>query len=433
VLKVETTLFNTYTGDTQTTLNTKFDTITSTGGTVTIVDGGATVNLEAGGGGETNTASNIGGGEGLFSGKTGVDLEFKSLTSTGGTVVIDSTGATVNLEAAALSTIYFRGVSDDTGDYNVASPLAIPWDGANIKSAGITHSTGTTPTRVTVDEAGQYDIYASAYYESSATQRAQLKLTVWVNGVQQTTVGEGQGGYARFAGSANRGMSHVATILDLSADDYIEIRSELDAITGAVALIAGQSVFKIHKLNGTKGDKGDTGAAGAGETNTAGAGETNTASNVGGGEGLYNNKTGVDLEFKSLTSTGGTVTISSTGETVNVESVNPTLSKTFTLQEPTATDDITMFRTDVAITVQEITTVNVGTTPSTTFVIKHDTTRSATGTNVANSQTSTNTGTGAVITINDATIPVNSWIWLETSAASGTDVYLTIDIRYTED
>ena len=53
-----------------------------------------------GGGGEINTASNIGGGEGLFSGKSGVDLQFKSLTSTGGTVTITSTGSTVNLESS---------------------------------------------------------------------------------------------------------------------------------------------------------------------------------------------------------------------------------------------------------------------------------------------------------------------------------------------
>ena len=48
---------------------------------------------------EITTVSNIGGGTGLFSGKTGVDLEFKTLTSTGGTVSISSTGATVNIEA----------------------------------------------------------------------------------------------------------------------------------------------------------------------------------------------------------------------------------------------------------------------------------------------------------------------------------------------
>lgn len=56
--------------------------------------------LPSAGGGESNTASNIGGGEGIFSGKSGVDLQFKSLTSTGNTVTISSTGATVNLEAA---------------------------------------------------------------------------------------------------------------------------------------------------------------------------------------------------------------------------------------------------------------------------------------------------------------------------------------------
>jgi hypothetical protein len=61
------------------------------------------VNLEAvgGGGGEVNTASNIGAGTGVFSSKVGTDLEFKSLTSTGGTVAITNTATTVNVESAS--------------------------------------------------------------------------------------------------------------------------------------------------------------------------------------------------------------------------------------------------------------------------------------------------------------------------------------------
>jgi hypothetical protein len=81
----------------------QFKTLTSTGATVTITSTATTVNLEAvgGGGGEVNTASNIGAGTGVFSSKVGTDLEFKSLTSTGGTVAITNTATTVNVESAS--------------------------------------------------------------------------------------------------------------------------------------------------------------------------------------------------------------------------------------------------------------------------------------------------------------------------------------------
>tara|TARA_Y100000004_G_scaffold32618_1_gene34349 strand:+ start:22 stop:399 length:378 start_codon:yes stop_codon:yes gene_type:complete len=107
--------------------------------------------------------------------------------------------------------------------------------------------------------------------------------------------------------------------------------------------------------------------------------------------------------------------------------------KTFTLQEPTATDDITIFRTDVDITVQEVIACSTGTSPSTTYQLKHHTDRSNAGNNLTNSLTTTSNTTGNIATLDDATIPANSWVWIETSAASGTNVYLSIDIRYTED
>ena len=111
----------------------------------------------------------------------------------------------------------------------------------------------------------------------------------------------------------------------------------------------------------------------------------------------------------------------------------PTLSRTFTLEAPASADDITVFRTDVAITVQEVIAVNVGTTPSTTYQLKHSTDRSAAGNNLTTSSSTTSITTGDIATLSDATIPANSFVWLEVSAASGTNVYLTIDIRYTED
>lgn len=110
-----------------------------------------------------------------------------------------------------------------------------------------------------------------------------------------------------------------------------------------------------------------------------------------------------------------------------------TLNKTFTLQEPTASDNITVFRTDVAITVQEVIACSTGSSPSTTYQLKHHTDRSNAGNALTTSAATTSTTTGDTASLSDVTIPANSWVWLETSAASGTDVYLSVDIRYTED
>jgi hypothetical protein len=123
--KLNITDFNTYSGNVQTQLDTKIENGINSGGANEVfsgksgtdlyfrtISGGSNTTVTTvgdiikidttggGGGGEINTASNIGGGEGLFSGKSGVDLQFKSLTSTGGTVTITSTGSTVNLESS---------------------------------------------------------------------------------------------------------------------------------------------------------------------------------------------------------------------------------------------------------------------------------------------------------------------------------------------
>ena len=108
-------------------------------------------------------------------------------------------------------------------------------------------------------------------------------------------------------------------------------------------------------------------------------------------------------------------------------------NRTLTLQAPTSSDDITIFRTDVAITVQEVIAVSVGTTPSTTYQLKHSTDRDAAGSNLTTSAATTSKTTGNVATLSVAAIPANSWVWLETTAASGTNVILTVDIRYTID
>ena len=107
-------------------------------------------------------------------------------------------------------------------------------------------------------------------------------------------------------------------------------------------------------------------------------------------------------------------------------------TKTITIERPTNSEDITIFRTDVAITVQEVIAVRTG-TGATNFRLRHSTNRAAAGTLVTNNLNSNSTTVGNIAPLGDSTIPANSWIWLETIGANGTNVTFTVDLRYTVD
>jgi hypothetical protein len=270
--------------------------------------------------------------------------------------------------------VYFRTTSTDAStNYNQANYVQMQWT-----STGAISSTGISlaSNKFTVTDAGQYDVYASAYYEGLA-QRVQLKLAIYVNGTVVNLAGKGQGGYARDTGTADKGMSHISSLLDLSAGDEVEIYAKQDGITsGDGKLISGQSVFKMHKLQGLKGDKGDTG----------------------------------------------------TGATAD-------LNKALTLESPTASENITIWRTNVAITIEQIHAVSTGTSPNTTFKLWHAANRNEGSPSAIITFTGTTSETtGDVITPTgtNGVIPAGDWIWFQTNAASGTDVILTVNIRYTE-
>jgi hypothetical protein len=109
-----------------------------------------------------------------------------------------------------------------------------------------------------------------------------------------------------------------------------------------------------------------------------------------------------------------------------------THTKTITIESPTSSEDITFFRTDAAITVQEVIAVRTG-NGATNFKLRHSTNRAAGGTLVTNNLNSNSGSVGNIAPLSDRTIPANSWIWLETTGASGTNVTFTVDLRYTID
>jgi hypothetical protein len=96
---------------------------------------------------------------------------------------------------------------------------------------------------------------------------------------------------------------------------------------------------------------------------------------------------------------------------------------------------MTIFFTDKAITVQKMAAVLTGTTPSVTWSVRFAGDRSAAGTEViTGGRTTTSTTTGDVITtFNNAAIPANSYVWLTTTAVSGTVNTFHTTITYTVD
>ncbi len=112
-------------------------------------------------------------------------------------------------------------------------------------------------------------------------------------------------------------------------------------------------------------------------------------------------------------------------------------SKSITIENPTNAEDISIFFTEKAITITEIRAVLIGSsTPSVTWTIRHHATdRNNAGIEVVTSGTTTTSTTGGddVTAFNDATIPADSFVWLETTAKSGTVTELHITIIYTVD
>jgi len=126
----------------------------------------------------------------------------------------------------------------------------------------------------------------------------------------------------------------------------------------------------------------------------------------------------------NITSTGYT------GSSGYVGSGGTTL-KSLTVYEPTSTENITLFFTTVALTLSKVAAVLTGSnSPSINYSIKSGSDRSSASETNVNSTTVTSTTTGTNATIADSTISANSWVWLETSAASGTVSSLTVTLEF---
>jgi hypothetical protein len=165
-----------------------------------------------------------------------------------------------------------------------------------------------------------------------------------------------------------------------------------------------------------------------------GGGESNLTTNVGAGHGVALAKVGVTLPFKSFVEGDDIEIVSSADELrINYTGAFPVSTKAMVLERPIASDNISIFFTEVAITITQINDVIVGAT-SVAWNISHAPTRNGSPNDIFAVDRITNSIIGSETTIfDDATIPAGSWVWYEASAIDGIPDALSITIEYTID
>jgi len=194
----------------------------------------------------------------------------------------------------------------------------------------------------------------------------------------------------------------------------------LDAYTGTN--FAGASTDSVLVVNATTGavNKRHAGLYGADGTGLT----QEQVEDIVGAMTTSNTETGIAVDYQD-------------GDgTIDFVVTKPKHIKGATMQAPTASENVTLFYTDHAITITRVSDAVLGSSPSVTYNIRFAATRdSGSPTDVFSSNRVANTTAGTTTTTitGDATIPANQWVWLITSATSGTVNDFNATIQYTED
>ena len=285
--------------------------ISQTADTITIE------NTAGGGGGEANTASNQGAGEGLAMTKSGVDLPFKSLLA-GSNITLTPAADTVTIAATGGS-----GEANTTSNQGAGQGLAMTKSGVDLPFktlvAGANITLTPTADTLTIESTGggggsaqfvwKFDSSTAASNPGSGSFRYNNSNPALVTALYFNEESENGGDLSTILNSMQVGDKFYIQ----QSDDGT--RYGLFTISGAPTDNTGWHTFPVT-VDDSDTVPEDGKECGVNLIFSGEAGEANTSSNTGAGAQLAKAKAGVDLPFRSLVA--GSTKLSATQNTDDV-------------------------------------------------------------------------------------------------------------------
>jgi len=248
-----------------------------------IVSGSITVLGSSSFSGSSETASNLGSGEGTFAQKVGIDLQFKSLVGQG-SIAISSDATQIYISSSA-SGSGGGGSGDVTNAVNVGAGQGI-----------FANKSGSVLQFRSIVASGSIGITSGS---DSITIFSTGGGTTFEEYEQIQTASSGQTSFplTNTPVDVNDIVFYVNGLAYQNGIDFTSTTSAITWLNSPFLMEDGDDIIITYSISGS-----------------GGAGEANTASNIGIGQGVFANKSGVDLRFRSLLATGFVSILSGSNE-----------------------------------------------------------------------------------------------------------------------
>jgi len=380
---------------------------------------GSWVDLGAGaGGGETNTHSSDGGGLALTAAtpKVGVDLRLVSLNAAHFDLSADlaSIDPSIAINWIGVQTWARAGLAGDfQNSTDAISNEVVRLQGADRATA-----------------ANNDESYIGLRLENDTAAQVEAVRLVWVWLDVADASKDSRPELHYFTSNTLRELSFPA----ITANDVVSTLGLAQTFT-AIKTIAADWVNTANPWSVNEGGSGFATATDGGILLGSGTGAFTVLGVAANGQ-IPIGDGATDPVLATLTG-AGTVSITNGPGSITVTGKAKDVNPTLTVENPDASEDISMFFTNRAITVTEMRAVLIGSaTPSVTWTVRHFATdRNNAGNEVVTSGTvTTSTTAGSDVTsFNDATIPADSFVWFETTAKSGTVTEISVTVIYDVD